>query len=388
MNLTGNPNAKATRRNHWRQALLAAGLALVASATLTLAPVRAPAAGATDAAGPSTGPQADTDFKVLKWALPRLGDREIEVLLQDVEYAASRYSVSYEFALAVVASEASLPGGIAVGRRRNIDFLRLRSGDRTSGYPEVQDDLHNAISSLAMYLRTEESTTDALTYYWADPELKLNTDSLPRFLQRVREKYNALIRQPETAGAQDYLREVDRFPTPPDDFESELKLMPNLNAQLVRYDVEEQYKEVALYFNPKLTDREATLIARSILTFSMQASRVDPRLVVSVIAAESRFRPRAVSKKGAMGLGQLMPATARSHGIRDPFDPVQNIFVTVKYLEREIARWGNRGNWLDLVLASYNAGAGAVKKYGGVPPYNETAGFVRTVKRYFHQMTG
>jgi len=164
--------------------------------------------------------------------------------------------------------------------------------------------------------------------------------------------------------------------------------MPNLNAQLVRYDVEDQYRQAVLYFNPKLTDNEASLIARSILTFSMQASGVDPRLVVAVIAAESRFRPRAVSKKGAMGLGQLMPATVRSHGIRDPFDPVQNIYVTVKYLEREANRWGNRRNWLDLVLASYNAGAGAVSKYGGVPPYNETIGFVRTVKRYYHQMVG
>lgn len=365
-----------------------AAVALALLTTISVAPVAAAAAENTTSSASTSTLQRSSDFKVLKWALPRLQESDIEALLDEIEFAASRYDVSYEFALAVVAAEASFPGEIAVGRQRNIDFLRLRSGIVASGYPQVQDDLENAISSLAMYLRTEKSTSDALTSYWADPELKLNTDTLRKFLQRVQEKYTVLTREPDTAGDGSYLREVESFPPPPGDFASELKLMPNLNAQLVRYDVEDQYREAVRYFNPRLSDDESTVISRSILTFSMQASGVDPRLVIAVIAAESRFRPRAVSKKGAMGLGQLMPATVRSHGIRDPFDPVQNIYVTVKYLERETARWGHRQNWLDLVLASYNAGAGAVTKYGGVPPYNETIGFVRTVKRYYRQMAG
>jgi soluble lytic murein transglycosylase-like protein len=87
-----------------------------------------------------------------------------------------------------------------------------------------------------------------------------------------------------------------------------------------------------------------------------------------------------------MGLGQLMPATARSHGIKDPFDPVQNLYGCVKYLEREVHRWSGAPNMVDLIAASYNAGAGAVKKYNGVPPYNETRGFVKTVKKYYVQL--
>jgi soluble lytic murein transglycosylase-like protein len=110
--------------------------------------------------------------------------------------------------------------------------------------------------------------------------------------------------------------------------------------------------------------------------------------VMAVIAAESRFKPRAVSKAGAMGLAQLMPATARGHGIRDAFDPVQNVYVCVKYIERETNRWKGRSNWLDLVLASYNAGPGAVKKYGGVPPYSETRSYISVVKGYYYQLQG
>jgi len=384
----GDTGTTTIRRGSWKWLLVTAALVAGALPVLGFAVIETRAA-TTESPSAAADSQRTTDFKVLKWALPHLQDADIAALLGEIELAASRYAVSYQFALAVVAAEASFPGKIAIGRRRNIDFLRLQSGLRERGYPAVQEDVENAISSLAMYLRTEQSTSDALTSYWADPELKLNTDSLRQFLLRVKEKYATLTTKPQSAGAEDYIRDVESFPpSPTSNYDSEIKQMPNLNAQLVRYDVEDQYRQAVLYFNPKLTDNEASLIARSILTFSMQASGVDPRLVVAVIAAESRFRPRAVSKKGAMGLGQLMPATVRSHGIRDPFDPVQNIYVTVKYLEREANRWGNRRNWLDLVLASYNAGAGAVSKYGGVPPYNETIGFVRTVKRYYHQMVG
>ncbi|OPX21548.1 MAG: hypothetical protein B1H03_06420 [Planctomycetales bacterium 4484_113] len=342
----GDTGTTTIRRGSWKWLLVTAALVAGALPVLGFAVIETRAA-TTESPSAAADSQQSTDFKVLKWALPHLQDTEIEALLGEIELAASRYAVSYQFALAVVAAEASFPGKIAIGRRRNIDFLRLQSGLRERGYPAVQEDVENAISSLAMYLRTEQSTSDALTSYWADPELKLNTDSLRQFLLRVKEKYATLTTKPQSAGAEDYIRDVESFPpSPTSNYDSEIKQMPNLNAQLVRYDVEDQYRQAVLYFNPKLTD------------------------------------------KGAMGLGQLMPATVRSHGIRDPFDPVQNIYVTVKYLEREANRWGNRRNWLDLVLASYNAGAGAVSKYGGVPPYNETIGFVRTVKRYYHQMVG
>jgi soluble lytic murein transglycosylase-like protein len=108
---------------------------------------------------------------------------------------------------------------------------------------------------------------------------------------------------------------------------------------------------------------------------------IDPYLVFLVIEKESRFRTRAVSPKGAMGLMQLMPGTARRLGVRKPFDPAENIRGGTKYLRELMDMFGGKVN---LVLASYNAGEGAVLKYGrNVPPYRETRDYVRTIgKRY------
>src|SRR5262245_725652 len=108
---------------------------------------------------------------------------------------------------------------------------------------------------------------------------------------------------------------------------------------------------------------------------------IDPYLVFLVIEKESRFHPRALSPKGAMGLMQLMPGTARRLGVRKPFDPAENIRAGTQYMRELMDRFGGK---VDLVLASYNAGEGAVLKYGrNVPPYRETRDYVKTIgKRY------
>jgi soluble lytic murein transglycosylase-like protein len=101
-------------------------------------------------------------------------------------------------------------------------------------------------------------------------------------------------------------------------------------------------------------------------------------LLRAVIQVESGFNPRAVSPKGAMGLMQLMPATATEFGVLNPFDPGENIRAGSAYLRRLLDRYDGR---VELALAAYNAGTGAVQKYGqAVPPYRETQEYVRKIK--------
>ena len=102
---------------------------------------------------------------------------------------------------------------------------------------------------------------------------------------------------------------------------------------------------------------------------------MDPMLVRALIQVESGYRPRARSRKGAMGLMQLMPSTAREYKVRNPFEPKANIEAGIKHLKSLIVKFER----LDLSLAAYNAGPGAVKKFNGVPPYRETRNYVTRI---------
>jgi Transglycosylase SLT domain len=108
---------------------------------------------------------------------------------------------------------------------------------------------------------------------------------------------------------------------------------------------------------------------------------VDPSLVRSVVKVESNFNPNAVSRKGAMGLMQLMPSTARSLNVSNPFDPAQNVDAGVRHLRKLLDSYG--GN-VPLSLAAYNAGSGAVARSAGIPHYRETQDYVRRITNLYN----
>jgi soluble lytic murein transglycosylase-like protein len=115
----------------------------------------------------------------------------------------------------------------------------------------------------------------------------------------------------------------------------------------------------------------------SLIADASKQHGVDPRLVAAIAARESAYNPAAVSPVGACGVMQLMPATARYIGVANIFDAKENVFGGVRYLRTLLDTF--HGD-LDLTLAAYNAGPGAVQKYNGVPPYRETRDYVRVVR--------
>jgi len=142
-------------------------------------------------------------------------------------------------------------------------------------------------------------------------------------------------------------------------------------------------------FGPVVFDPSAGFSAPKHLTPVIQeAARkhgVDPRLVAAVMRRESAWNDRAVSQVGACGLMQLMPATAKFLGVEDIFDVRENVFGGTRYLRTLLDTFNGD---LDLTLAAYNAGPGAVQKYRGVPPYRETEAYVIAVRSTYEKSLG
>jgi soluble lytic murein transglycosylase-like protein len=144
--------------------------------------------------------------------------------------------------------------------------------------------------------------------------------------------------------------------------------------------------------NRRLSDREAYDIASEIIGFSLRYG-VDARLIMAMVMVESGFDPTATSRTGAQGLGQLMPGTARGLGVSNSYDSTQNLYGTVKLVRSHLETYNRRTGGQDfdtlvLTLAAYNAGPGAVRRHGGIPPYRETQNYVRKVVELYRRFSG
>lgn len=147
-------------------------------------------------------------------------------------------------------------------------------------------------------------------------------------------------------------------------------------------DIARIYARALQSFNPQLSAPRSLRLARCVIA-EADAQDMDARLLVALIAVESNWHPHALSPAGATGLGQLMPATAANLGV-DADDPQANIHGVALYLRTLLNRYGS----YDLALAAYNAGPGAVDRYGGIPPYAETQRYVTAVLGLWRRLAG
>jgi len=153
-------------------------------------------------------------------------------------------------------------------------------------------------------------------------------------------------------------------------------VVPEGQTPYIREVIKNKPKKIILEFKPNKRERNY----HSIILEAGNRYDVDPALIKAVIMAESGYDPMAVSKKGALGLMQLMPGTVDELDVEDPFNPVHNVNAGVKYLKGLLNEF--EGD-LELAIAAYNAGSKKVREFNGIPPNNTTQNYVRKVFEYY-----
>ncbi len=165
-----------------------------------------------------------------------------------------------------------------------------------------------------------------------------------------------------------------------------LNLTTPSKAQAPRNSVAQQYGVVLRSFNATLTPPVATDMAQHVLLLASYYS-LDPRLLVAIVGVESGWHTRAVSPSGALGLGQLMPATADGLSVQ-ALEKYENLDGTARYIRRLLNEYAKLPveRRYSLAIAGYNAGPDAVRRFGGVPPYAETQAYVQHVLGLWHEL--
>lgn len=151
-------------------------------------------------------------------------------------------------------------------------------------------------------------------------------------------------------------------------------------------DYDQHYKIIYQRIFPRVENYElASWLTENIIYYSSYYS-IDPLLTTALLEQESNFNLHAISEAGAVGVAQIMPSTADGIGI-DVYDPTQNLIGGIYYFALQMAKFSQSGEWqTTYALAAYNAGAGVVEQYGGVPPYPETIAYINSIAEKYNQL--
>ena len=253
--------------------------------------------------------------------------------------------------------------------------LETDAGDINIEYTNLPDMLQNNVVTARLLIRAERDTENSMV---KAKLLGSATDHEVGAIDEAREKALAAKREKENAKLGSRKAPVRNQRPAPILVDSVAEALPYYHSFIRRR-------------NPRLTDQEALRIAQGILGFSVRFG-VDARLIMAMVIVESGFDPNAKSSAGAMGLGQLMPGTARGMGVGNAYDSIENLNATVRLVRGHLEKYSKTAETeyeaLALALAAYNAGSGAVRKFGGVPPYKQTQNYIQKVVSTFHALSG
>jgi hypothetical protein len=310
---------------------------------------------------------------------------DLEGMTRNIQLAAGSYSLQPNTLLALMAGE-DVYAGYPQARLYYFNLDTNLSARQEDFPPAWVDSERVARAYYSEYERYEDRTASVAAYFLGSQALPPSGD-ISNLSQEMKDLVGFVLRKDAEwshLGERNAPQIVQTTEDTPAD----------AAEPIVTYDftaIEQAYIDNMIYFNPNLDENTAQEIFDAIRRHSNEYQAVDARLVMALVACESNFHPNAVSRCGAQGLGQLMPSTADSFGIDDPFSIDGNIQGTFAYLAREIDRWEGFDHPLDRILAAYNAGPGAVEQYSdapyyGIPPYEETVNYVSKVINIYYYL--